>query len=172
MNEYRITVGGIEEGIHSFTFEIKDSFFKAFSQSEVKHADIISTVLLERKNNKLTLSIELNGRINHLLCDICAEDLSVEISSITRMMIKETSGNLESTDEIIYINSNDNELSIEHLLYELITLSLPKRRQHPTNEDGTTNCNEEMISLIDKYNNIEKKSSDTRWDALKDLKIK
>ena len=172
MNEYRITIGRIEEGIHSFTFDIKDSFFKAFSQSEVKHANIVSTILLERKNNKLALSIELNGRINHLLCDICAEDISVDISSITKMMIKETSENLESTDEIIYINSNENELSIEHLLFELITLSLPNKRQHPENEDGTTNCNTEMINLIDNYNNIEEKSSDPRWDALKDLKIK
>jgi uncharacterized metal-binding protein YceD (DUF177 family) len=172
MNEYRITIGGIEEGIHSFTFDIKDSFFKAFSQSEVRHADIIATVFLEKESTKLALSIDLNGSINHLLCDICAEELSVDISSITKMMIKETSENLESTDEIIYINSNENELSIEHLLFELITLSLPNRRQHPKNEDGTTNCNTEMISLIDKYNNIEEKSSDPRWDALKDLKIK
>ena len=87
MNEYRITIGGIEEGIHSFTFDIKDSFFKAFSQSEVKYANIIATVLLEKKNNKLALSIQLNGRVNHLLCDICAEDVSVDISSITKMMI-------------------------------------------------------------------------------------
>ena len=172
MNKYRITIGGIEEGVHSFTFDIKDSFFKAFSQSEVRSANIIASVLLERENNKLAFSIELNGRINHLLCDICAEEISIDISSITKMMIKETSENLESTDEIIYINSNDNELSIEHLLFELITLSLPNRRQHPVNEDGTTNCNTEMISLIDKYNNIEEKSSDPRWDALKDLKIK
>ena len=172
MNEYRITIGGTEEGIHSFTFDIKDSFFKAFSQSEVRYANIIATVLLERENNKLALSIELNGKVNHLLCDICAEDISVDISSITKMMIKETSENLESTDEIIYITSNENELSIEHLLFELITLSLPNKRQHPENKDGTTNCNTEMISLIDKYNNIEEKSSDPRWDALKDLKIK
>ena len=172
MNEYRIRIRGIKEGIHSFTFEIKDSFFKAFSQSEVRCANIIATVLLEKENNKLELSIELNGKVNHLLCDICAEDISVDISSITKMIIKETSENLESTDEVIYVNSNENELSIDHLLFELITLSLPNKRQHPENEDGTTNCNIEMINLIDKYNNVEEKSSDHRWDALKDLKIK
>jgi uncharacterized metal-binding protein YceD (DUF177 family) len=58
------------------------------------------------------------------------------------------------------------------LLFELITLSLPNKRQHPLKKDGTTNCNEEMIALIEKYNEIEEKSSDPRWDALKDLKIK
>ena len=88
MNKYQIIIGGIEEGIHSFTFDIKDSFFKAFSQSEVRCANIIATVLLEKENNKLELSIELNGKVNHLLCDICAEDISVDISSITKMIIK------------------------------------------------------------------------------------
>ena len=115
MNEYRITIGGIEEGIHSFNFDIKDQFFKAFSQSEVRNANIIATILLERENNKLALSIQLNGEVNHLLCDICAEEISIDIFSITKMIIKETSENLEPTDEIIYINSHDNELSIEHL---------------------------------------------------------
>jgi len=172
MNEYIITIGGIKEGVHSFTFEIKDSFFKAFSQSEIRSANIIAAVLLEKENSKLALSIRLNGKVNRLLCDICAEEISIDISSITKMMIKETSENLESTDEVIYINSNENELSIEHLLFELITLSLPNRREHPANDDGTTNCNTEMINLIDKYNHIEEKSSDPRWDALKDLKIK
>ena len=172
MNDYRITIGGIEEGTHSFTFDIKDSFFKAFSQSEVRHANIIATVLLKREDAKLTLSIELNGKVHHLLCDICAEDISVDISSITKVMIKETSEDLESTDEIIYINENENKLSLNHLLFELITLSLPNRRKHPLNEDGETNCNAEMISLIDKYNNIERKVSDPRWDTLKNLKIK
>ena len=70
------------------------------------------------------------------------------------------------------MSPNQNKLSIKNLLFELITLSLPNRRKHTLNEDGTTNCNKEMISLIDKYNNIEEKSSDPRWDALKDLKIK
>lgn len=171
MNDYRITVGGIEEGTHSFIFNIKDSFFKAFNKTEIRHANIIATVLLKKENNKLALSIELNGVVNNLLCDICAEDISLDISSITKMMIKETSENLESTDEIIYINKNENKLSLEHLLFELITLSVPNRRKHPLNEDGTTNCSEEMISLIDKYN-IGSKVSDPRWDTLKNLKIK
>ena len=172
MNDYRITIGGIEEGTHSFTFDIKDSFFKAFSQSEVRHANIIATVLLKKEDNKLTLSIELNGKVHHLLCDICAEDISVGIYSITKVMIKETSENLESTDEIIYINENENKLSLEHLLFELITLSVPNKRKHPLNENGETNCNTEMISLIDKYNNIGRKVYDPRWDTLKNLKIK
>ena len=70
MNDYRITVGGIEEGTHSFIFNIKDSFFKAFNKTEIRHANIIATVLLKKENNKLALSIELNGVVNNLLCDI------------------------------------------------------------------------------------------------------
>ena len=31
--------------------------------------------------------------------------------------------------------------------------------------------NEEMVDLVNKYTEVEEKSSDPRWDALKDLKI-
>ena len=65
MNEYRIIVGGIEEGIHSFTFDIKDSFFKAFSQSEVRCANIIATVLLEKELSlKLGVKLTINDKNN------------------------------------------------------------------------------------------------------------
>jgi hypothetical protein len=29
-----------------------------------------------------------------------------------------------------------------------------------------------MVDLVNKYKEVEKKSSDARWDALKDIKIK
>ena len=68
--------------------------------------------------------------------------------------------------------SNENAIDLKQLIFELIILNLPNRRQHPLNEDGSSNCNKEMIVLVNKYTLKEKKSSDPRWDALKKLKIK
>ena len=61
---------------------------------------------------------------------------------------------------------------LKQLIFELIILNIPNRRQHAFNEDGSSNCNEEMIDLVNKYTVTEEKSSDPRWDALKKLKIK
>ena len=54
----------------------------------------------------------------------------------------------------------------------MIILNLPNRRQHPLDENGESTCNKEMVDLVNKYTEVKEKSSDPRWDALKDLKIK
>ncbi len=172
MDNYVIKLGGIPNGEHTYSFEIKDQFFEVFTQSEVQHANIIATALLDKENNKLALTLTLSGVINNLLCDICAEDLSINIETKTKIIIKETDENLESTDEIIYVKTSENTFSLQHLIFEIINLTLPNKRQHPINEDGSSNCNKEMVDLIEKYTVKEEKSSDPRWDALKDLKLK
>mgnify|MGYP001295129460 CR=1 FL=1 len=52
------------------------------------------------------------------------------------------------------------------------TRTVTKKQQHPLNDKGEVTCNEEMVNLIAKYTVKQEKSSDPRWDALKDLKIK
>ena len=90
----------------------------------------------------------------------------------TKVIIKITDEELPSTDEIFYIKKSENSIDLKQLIFELIILNLPKRRQHPLNEQGEITCNKEMVDLIEKYTVKEEKSSDPRWDALKDLKLK
>ena len=75
-------------------------------------------------------------------------------------------------DEIFYVKTNKNAIDLKQLIFELIILNLPNRRRHPLNEDGSSNCNKEMIVLVNKYTLTKETSSDSRWDALKKLKIK
>jgi len=172
MNDYKIKLGGITNGKNSFSFEIKDQFFEAFTLSDVEHAEIIATALLDKDGEKLALTLTIDGKINKLLCDICTEEISVNITAETNVIIKITDEDLTSTDEIIYIKKSENEIDLEQLIFELIILNLPKKRQHPLNDKEEVICNEEMVNLIKKYTVKKQKSSDPRWDALKDLKIK
>jgi len=172
MNEYKIKLGGITNGKNSFSFEIKDPFFEAFTLSDVEHAEIIATALLDKDGNKLALTLQIDGTINKLLCDICTEEISVNIKAETNVIIKTTDENLTSTDEIFYIKNSENSIDLKQLIFELIILNLPKKRQHPLDKKGDVTCNEEMVNLIEKYTVKEEKSSDPRWDALKDLKLK
>ena len=172
MNDYKITLEGVTNGKHSFSFEIKDQFFEAFTLSDVKHAEIIATALLDKDGSKLILKLILDGKINKLLCDICAEEISVNIVSETNVIIKKTDEDLISTDKVFYIKKSENSIDLRQLIFELIIVSLPKKQQHPLNNKGELTCNKEMINLIEKYTVKQEKSSDPRWDALKDFKIK
>ena len=172
MNAYKIKLGSITNGKNSFSFEIKDQFFEAFTLSDVEHAEIIATALLDKDGEKLALTLTIDGKINKLLCDICTEEISINITAEINVLIKITDEDLMSTDQILYIKNSDNSIDLKQLIFELIILNLPKKRQHPLNKQGEITCNQEMVNLIKRYTIKQKKSSDPRWDALKGLKLK
>ena len=172
MNDFTIKLGALTNGVNSFSFDIKDQFFEAFTLSDVEHTDIIATALLDKNGDKLGLKLIIDGKINNQLCDICTEELSIDITAETDVVLEITDEYLDSTDEIFYIKKSENSLNLKQLIFEIIILNVPKKRQHPFNKEGNSTCNEEMIDLVNKYTKAEEKSSDPRWDALKNIKIK
>ena len=170
MNNFKIKLPSSNNGKSLFSFSIKDSFFEEFPFSEIKHASICANGTIYKERGKTSLSLIVSGKINNLPCDICTEDLSVEISAETNMIIKRTNENLFSNDEVYYVKKTENKIDLKQLIFELITLNIPKKRRHPLNEKGNIICNKEMIELVEKYKQKQKQTSDPRWDVLKNLK--
>jgi len=172
MNSYKIQLTGVKDGSHSNSFEIKDKFFETFAQSEISKADIIAHTILNKDGNQLSLNIEITGVIKNIACDICAEKITVPLSSSLMLIIKEEEHNENIADDVIYIASQENEVCIKNYLFEMIVLAVPKKRRHKLNSIEKGECNKEMVNLINKYTEKTEKSSDPRWEALKDIKLK
>jgi len=170
MNAFTIKLGSITNGKNIFSFEIRDQFFKEFSFTDIKFANVSALATIEKDGEKLALNLSINGKLNKLPCDICTDDLTVMISGETNIILKKTEKDLVSTDEIYYIKSSENKLDLKQLIFESIILNAPKKRQHPFDENGNTTCDKEMIDLVKKYTQVTKKTSDSRWDALKNIK--
>ena len=115
------------------------------------------------------LSLIIDGKINKLLCDICAEELSISITGETNIIIKKTNEKLVSTDEIVYLKRNENKLNLQHLIFELIVVNTPTKRQHALDKEGNRTCNKKMINLLNQYTTVKEKSPDPRWNILKNL---
>ena len=124
MPKHYIRIAGLKEGEHRQAFEIKDKFFEAYEQSEVKTGSFIvnTLVMLRGLDRKLTINIE--GTITNLLCDYCAQKLEWPISITSNFVIKESEKEIESTDEVIYVLPNQHQLQINQLIFET-RLSLP-----------------------------------------------
>jgi uncharacterized metal-binding protein YceD (DUF177 family) len=169
MNNFTINLGSISSSKKKISFEIKDSFFEAFTFSDVDHADISAIATLNKQGENIALNLSINGYIHQLSCDICTDELSIEIAAETNVIIKKSSKNLESTDEIIYVKENENRINLKQLIFELIILNTPIKRQHALDKSGKRTCNKEMVDLVNKYTQIKKQASDPRWDALRNL---
>ena len=168
MNNYQIKCENIKDGSHFFEFIITNSFFDEFIDSEITHAEISVSVILKKNLYKRDLKISIDGIVNNLLCDLCAEEIPIKILSNTRFLIRDSENKKESLDEIIYIERNQDKICIKNLLFEMIVLALPNQRKHNI-VNGKRNCNKQMLELINKYSS-NTSFNDSRWDELKKIK--
>jgi len=168
LRDYSIKFAGLKEGKHEFEFEINDTFFANFSESEIHKASLIADILLERKVNFMELSICIKGSAE-VVCDRCLEIFDLPIESINKLFVRFGEKTHEQTDEVLVIGAGENEIRLEQYLYEYIHLALPYRKVHEIVEGGF--CNTEMLNKLNKVqiNEQRKNEPDPRWDQLKKL---
>ena len=81
MDEFKIKLGAINGGRNCFSFKIKDQFFEEFTLSDVEYTNITATALLDKEGDRLALTLTIDGEINKLPCDICTDEISVDITA-------------------------------------------------------------------------------------------
>ena len=171
MSKYKIKFRGLGEGRHQYKFEIEDSFFEKFPESEIKKAQIFAEVEMLVSKDLLTLNIKLKGTAE-LRCDRCLDFFNYPILYKTALFADfgETNSDLSDADNKITINNKACEIVLDKHFYDYTHLSLPYKRFHPTDENGNSTCNTKMTKIIEKYalkgNN---ETVDPRWDKLKSL---
>ena len=171
MSKYSIRIAGLKEGEHKEIFKLKSGFFDRFEHSEVKRGNFIVKTKLLLRGVERYLTINIEGYIRNLLCDICAQELEIKISTTMNFLIKQSIKEFESTDEIIYVLQNQHQLSLSQLIYEMINLTIPKKRIHKTDARGSVKCDNEMLVLLDKYATNKKTVTDPRLEVLKEIKL-
>ena len=165
---FAIPFVGLKLGLHEFEFDIDKSFFDSLPYSLIENGRLTAYLELEKKETMLIANLGIVGFI-FTNCDRCTESLSQEIDG--EFTIYYTFGEEDSEDEnLIVISPDSYQIDITQPLYELISLSMPSKLIH-----DETECNEEMVALLAKYqqpapsSEPDKNDIDPRWSALKNL---
>ncbi|MDU1889194.1 MAG: DUF177 domain-containing protein [Dysgonomonas sp.] len=181
---YNIPLRGLSEGKHEFKYNLDKSFFALIDDgtADVKKGNLDVIVSLKKTSVTFELNFEVAGTVQ-VPCDRCLDDISMEVNTKNKLIVKFGAEYSEESDEIVIIPEEDGEINIAWFLYEFIVLSLPTKKVHPP---GT--CNKAMSSKLNKHrakstddseeeeeDDIELEEednssfSDPRWDALKGL---
>lgn len=172
LREYQIPYVGLKLGNHTFRYEVKDAFFKAFEGSLIEKCDVKIRLELEKKETLFILNFFIDGTVN-VVCDRCSETFDKDIFGDFQCLVKfrgERDTDLEDDgDEILYINREDSHIDIAELIYDYINLSLPMYLVHPDKADGTSGCNPEILKYLNTSQAAEG-TEDPRWAALKKFK--
>jgi uncharacterized protein len=164
---YIIPLKGLKPGIHNYNFHVTDKFFEAMQAEEVFPTNVQVNLDMDYREGLITLSFSGQGHMT-FPCDVCLEPFNQELSFKRQVIIKTGEGEPED-DEVFYIAPTENQLDISQYIYEEILLSLPMKKAHPDNPDGTSGCDPEQLKFLESQEG--EKPMDPRWEALKKLKF-
>lgn len=175
----------MSEGKHEFRYDLDKSFFALIDDgtADVKKGDLKVVVSLKKTSVTFELNFDITGTV-HVPCDRCLDDISLDVDTKNKLIVKFGKEYSEESDEIVIIPEEDGEINIAWFLYEFIVLSLPAKKVHPP---GT--CNKAMSSKLNKHraksadDDLDDDSdddislddddsfTDSRWDGLKDAPV-
>jgi uncharacterized metal-binding protein YceD (DUF177 family) len=170
-SRYIVQFGGLSVGLHDYSFEVNDAFFKDVENSEISRANIRVEARLTKQNNLLQMHFSISGTVG-LDCDRCMKNFDFPIEAEENLVVKH--GNTEeSTDEILVIPEGQDEFDVSHYLFEYITLALPARRVPCEIDSDAFVCDQETL---DKLNSLEAgpenntESNNPMWEQLNKIK--
>ncbi len=148
---YSISFGGLSLGEHNFDFVLTNDFFASFGESEILNGDCKVSIDMKKHSSFLEMNVDIVGTVA-VECDRCLEEvqLTVDFQSLLIVKLSSEVGDPEfeintEEEDIIWVNSNDNQLDMSQYLFDSISLSLPISRIHPDDENGESTCNKDML---------------------------
>ena len=170
IKNYNVSFSGLKPGKHTFRFDISQAFFDLFEfNQDFSEPQITVDLLLEKHSTFLELVFASKGTVV-VDCDITNEPYVQPVENQLDLVVKFGQKFDDTDDEVWVIPEGEHEINVAQLIYEMILLSIPKKRVNPELED-------EALELLDKYApkaeeevpEDENKESDPRWDSLKNL---
>jgi len=188
---YNIPLKNLSVGLHSFEYDLDRKFFDAIDGDEVKKGSVKVLISVRRTSSSFEFKFDLKGVIQ-VPCTRCLDDMSQEVDTQSRLIVKFGEEYSEESDEIVVIPETEGEINIAWFLYEFIALAIPIKHVHPPGE-----CNRLVSSKFKKHRAVssddenddedtddnfvdddshsneaeEVQSNDPRWDALKGLEF-
>lgn len=165
---YSIQLTGLNEGKHTYEFEIGDDFFDAFEGSEIRKGELKADVMLEKCSTHMEIRILINGRVE-VNCDRCLDRFYMPLSDENRLYVMQGREWDDDDPDMIAIPPDANEIDLSQYFYEYINLALPIKRIHPEDDNGCSTCNPDMIMKLGDHLVAVDHGSDPRWEELRKL---
>lgn len=159
----------IEEGAHSYHFQLGAPFFSALDEAEISAGEIeveIDVNTTDRTNFELNVTTRGYAEV---ACDVCLAPMKQPVEAASRLVAVLGEGE-SSDDDLVIVPKSSGELNLSWFVYEQVALAIPLRHVH---EEGQ--CAPEMLKALEALKpnhggDSDATATDPRWDALKNLK--
>lgn len=169
--EFTIQFEGLKLGKHQFDYSIDNKFFETFNYNDFKSSEIAVKLEFEKKSTLFELLFNIKGNVE-VPCDLSNEYYHQEIEASIPLVVKFGEEYNDESEELLILPHEAYQFNVAQYIYEAVILAVPNKRIHPKVLDGTLES--ETLKKLQEHTinrETEEKSTDPRWDKLKDLLI-
>lgn len=169
---HNIEIIGLGYEKHTFNFVIDAAFFTSFESDIIEEGKLNVSIVIEKSETMIQTTLLANGWVM-LSCDRTLEKFKFDVNFEKPLFFKYGDIYEELSEDVIRIPANLEAINFGQYMYEYIVLSLPTKRLHPKFEAEDETLEDEIVFFSEQGNEEQQKEeTDSRWDALKNLKFK
>lgn len=171
--DFDIAFVGLKPGIHNYSYEIGDEFFKHYDQQDFSQVKARVNLELDKKSSFMMLKFDVDGQLQ-VSCDRCGNALPLQLWDEFRIVVKlvdepEVMNDQEEDPDVYYLSRNESHLHLSDWIYEFINLSIPMTRMCSEAEMGGPYCNKEVLEKLNKLK-PDDHNAQTIWKGLEKFK--
>ncbi|HMJ46456.1 MAG TPA: DUF177 domain-containing protein [Ferruginibacter sp.] len=149
---FEIAFVGLKTGVHEFSYELDDKFFKEKGAEDFDNAIANVKLSLEKNTGFMLLKFEIGGKAD-VTCDRCGNPLKIDLWDEFKMLVKlvdnpEEMNKQEEDPDVHYISRTESHLDVSTWIYEFVMLSVPMQRMCSNDELGGSQCNKEVLEKL------------------------
>jgi uncharacterized metal-binding protein YceD (DUF177 family) len=169
LREFDIAFVGLKPGVHTFQYQITDSFFENYGPQDFSDCKATVTLHLDKKSNFFLLKFEIGGTVT-VTCDRCGQPFTLQLWDDFDQVVKmvENPEEMEGSEEdpdVAYISRTESHLNVSEWIYEFINLSIPMQRIHP-DVNGKSGCDPKVLDMLDQMNKQAGEQANPIWKDL------
>lgn len=168
LRQFDIAFVGLKPGVHTFQYQITDSFFENYGPQDFSNCNATVKLLLDKKSNFFLLKFEIGGTVT-VNCDRCGQPFELQLWDDFDQVVKMVDNPDELKDDedpdVSYISKTESHLNVAEWIYEFINLSIPMQRIHPE-KDGKSGCDPKVLEMLDKMNQQSGEKDNPIWKDL------
>ena len=171
LEQFKIDLKSLTSEETTLDFDLKDSYFESLDDSELKQGALHVSVSIRKATGFFELLFHTEGTVT-VTCDRCLDDMSQEIETDNRLIVKLGAVNSEE-DDLITVSEDEGILDLSWIIYEFSVLARPIKHVHAPGK-----CNPAMSQVLEELSadrSSDEESAqpiDPRWSKLAELNIK
>lgn len=145
LRTYDIDVIKLNEGKHTFEFNVDDEFFKFYDASDwVNGSNLKVKVHLVKTASLMEANFEIEGTVG-LTCDRSLEDFDYQLHHEEFVLYKYGPMEQEISEDVMMITRDTPSINVAQLIYEFILLAIPAKKFIRTTSTKKKNWKREKV---------------------------